>query len=235
MADTPRRYAGQEIEVSFDAGRCIHAAECVRGLPAVFDTARRPWILPDGAAADAVAAVIGRCPSGALRYRRLDGGPQEQPQPAATVDAVAGGPLYVRGDVRLLAANDGLIAEGPRMALCRCGQSRNKPFCDNSHRAAGFADPGALAPGGPAGRGGGAAGAQAEGEPAQAAGPLTIVAAADGPLLLRGPFTLRGTGGGTLRGDGAALCRCGGSGRKPFCDGTHKRIGFTDQEATSGE
>jgi uncharacterized Fe-S cluster protein YjdI len=65
-----RTYHGTDVDVSFDASLCQHAAECVRGLPAVFDTGRRPWILPDGAAADDVIEVVGRCPSGALRIER---------------------------------------------------------------------------------------------------------------------------------------------------------------------
>ncbi len=65
-----KTYAGAEIDVSFDSEVCAHAAECVKGLPAVFDTARRPWIAPDAAPAGEVAAQVERCPSGALRYER---------------------------------------------------------------------------------------------------------------------------------------------------------------------
>ena len=75
--DNLRHYTSEAIDVSYDARRCIHAAECIRGLPAVFDTDRRPWILPTGASADAIAAVIENCPSGALHYTRRDGGARE--------------------------------------------------------------------------------------------------------------------------------------------------------------
>ncbi len=80
-----RHYADERIDVSYDATRCIHAAECVHGLPAVFDTARRPWILPSGADADAIAAVVAKCPTGALHATRLDGGPAED-VPSENVD-----------------------------------------------------------------------------------------------------------------------------------------------------
>ena len=60
-------YAGVDVDVSFDPEVCEHAADCVRGLPAVFDTTRRPWILPDAAPAADVVAQVARCPSGALR------------------------------------------------------------------------------------------------------------------------------------------------------------------------
>jgi uncharacterized Fe-S cluster protein YjdI len=71
-------YRGQDVEVSFDLDLCIHVAECLRGDPHVFDLDRRPWVLPDAATPDEVAEVVRLCPSGALLYRRLDGGPQEQ-------------------------------------------------------------------------------------------------------------------------------------------------------------
>lgn len=219
MSDEVRRYSGDHVEVSYDARRCIHAAECVRGLPAVFDVARRPWILPGTADADAVAAVVAHCPSGALHVARRDGAPAEQPPARALVLVTPDGPLFVSGRVRVLAADGATILEDTRVALCRCGQSANKPFCDNSHRAAGFADAGALPPGGEAG-----------GE-----GDLTITASANGPLLLNGPFTLRSLSGNEYTGTKAALCRCGGSARKPFCDGTHRRVGFRDKEVTHGE
>ena len=66
----PRSYRGSGITVTFDRGRCRHFAECVRGLPEVFDVSARPWITPDNADADAVAEVVTRCPSGALQYTR---------------------------------------------------------------------------------------------------------------------------------------------------------------------
>ena len=69
-----REYAGADIVVSYDAEICAHAGECVRGAPDVFDVGRRPWIQPDNADAELVAEVIGRCPSGALKYRPAAGG-----------------------------------------------------------------------------------------------------------------------------------------------------------------
>lgn len=139
--DELRHYADERIDITYDARRCIHAGECVRGLPAVFDTARRPWILPSAADADAIAAVIKKCPTGALHYTRKDGGEQEVPPDHTTIVPTPGGPLYLRGLIQLRAADGSLIIEDTRMALCRCGLSGNKPFCDNSHRGSGFDDP----------------------------------------------------------------------------------------------
>lgn len=223
-----RHYADERIDVSYDATRCIHAAVCVRRLPAVFDTTRRPWILTSGAEADAIATVVARCPTGALHATRLDGGHAEDIPAENSIVPVPNGPLYVRGQLRLQSPEGDLTMDDVRMALCRCGQSRNKPFCDNSHRDAEFRDPGAIA-----GVGGGAdasadsdsdAGASADRTPT----PLSIVATTNGPLAIQGEFTVR-TRDGSARQYAvqATLCRCGASNHKPFCDGSHHRIGFT--------
>jgi CDGSH-type Zn-finger protein/uncharacterized Fe-S cluster protein YjdI len=215
--------------VTFDGPRCIHAAECVRGLPAVFDRNRRPWILPDGAAADAVATVIERCPTGALHYERIDGGPAEEPDAANTIRVRADGPYYVRGRLRVVTADGALVAEDVRLAFCRCGHSQHKPFCDNAHIAAGFSDPGHVKPNDEINT-------ETNTEPnTEAAAPehreLSIKTRKHGPLRLDGPFAVIGLdaqsgGEAVYRGEETVLCRCGGSATKPFCDGSHKRNGF---------
>jgi len=131
---TRRAYRGRAIEVSFDQSLCIHATECVRGLPAVFDRERRPWISANSAAADEVGNTIERCPSGALQFRRLDGNQDESPPEVTTIAPTENGPLPVRGDL-LVRREDGSLERMPRATLCGCGQSGNKPFCDNSHLA----------------------------------------------------------------------------------------------------
>lgn len=133
-----REYAGDGIIVRFEAARCIHAQHCVHELPEVFDVGARPWIQPAGAGADRVAAQVRRCPSGALTFERTDGGPQEAPPATATITEVRDGPLYVEGSITIADADGGVVTINERVALCRCGASANKPFCDNSHREAGF-------------------------------------------------------------------------------------------------
>ncbi len=119
------------------------------------------------------------------------------------------GPYAVRGEIRL----DG-NAIGYRATLCRCGASKNKPFCDGSHHEVDFA----------------ASGEPATGKADMLAvrdGPLAIDPQMDGPLQVRGNLEITsGTGRVVARVVQARLCRCGGSNTKPFCDGTHARIGF---------
>lgn len=133
-----RTYENDNIRVFWDSSRCIHFAECLRGSPTVFDLDTSPWVTIDGAPPDEIAATIERCPSGALRYERLDDGHQETPAPTATIVPWPGGPLLVWGDLDVRDARGNPIATGPRMALCRCGASENHPFCDLSHARIGF-------------------------------------------------------------------------------------------------
>jgi CDGSH-type Zn-finger protein/uncharacterized Fe-S cluster protein YjdI len=207
---------GEQVQVTWDQKRCIHVQACVEGLPGVFDPDRRPWIDPAEADADAIEDVVMRCPTGALHLTR--GGADPETPPARTTASVfPGGPLLVRGDVTLKAGEGDVLLRDTRMALCRCGLSHNKPLCDGSHDGA-FDDDGTLK----AQRlsGDSAEDGQAEG------GAVTITAATDGPLLVDGPLTVEGAGGDACAGTKGALCRCGASESKPFCDGSHAEAGF---------
>ena len=124
-----KEYVGQGVTVTFEPGRCVHAAECVTGLPQVFDTAKRPWIQPDGATADRVAEVVRRCPSGALHYRSA-GTAEESPDVPTSVTRSSTGQLVLRGDLAVTTPEG--VRHETRVTLCGCGTSRNQPYCDHS-------------------------------------------------------------------------------------------------------
>ena len=210
------RYESDGIVVTYDARRCIHAEECVHGLPAVFDPKRKPWVDPRAAGADAVARVIERCPTGALQYERRDGGPKEAAPPKNTIRLAADGPLYLHGRLQINGADEQPVIRDTRVALCRCGQSALKPFCDNSHKKSGFKDAGVVTK------------PQVQSDEGKSGdGALTVLCQKDGSLAVTGDFELVDAKGAVVAsGNAAWLCRCGGSGNKPFCDGTHKKIGF---------
>jgi uncharacterized Fe-S cluster protein YjdI/CDGSH-type Zn-finger protein len=128
-----RRYEGEKVDILFDAKRCIHAGKCVGGLRSVFNPDGRPWINADEASADEIAEVIHKCPTGALSYERKDGGPAEVAQAEVSLAVDKNGPIFVRGTIDLRDHAGEPIQVGPRAALCRCGASKDKPFCDNSH------------------------------------------------------------------------------------------------------
>ena len=124
----------------WNATRCIHTAICLRRLPAVFDVKARPWIDLSKADAQAVADAVSTCPTGALRWEAIHN----------VADEVGGRPDYhrgeeerpalVRGRVRIDGPGGRTLANEYPVALCRCGASDNKPFCDNSHRLIHFRD-----------------------------------------------------------------------------------------------
>lgn len=201
---------GQSIDLIFDAQRCIHARHCVLGQPKVFKAnVEGPWIDPDATTTEGLVTVAHMCPSGAIQYRRHDGGHEEAPPPVNLVQLRENGPIGVRADMLL----DGKPI-GYRATLCRCGASKNKPFCDSSHIAIGF-----TATGEPETR---------ESQPLAArGGTLVIEPQQDGPLEVLGNLELcAGTGRTFDRVTSTWLCRCGGSANKPYCDGTHRKIGF---------
>ena len=126
---TRKRYHGEAVEVSFDGARCRHAAECLRGLPAVFDLSRRPWIAPDASDPDQVVRVVARCPTGALRTHPI-ASTSETPARPTEVTALAGGPILLRGELHV--TSPGVDERETRAALCSCGSTANIPYCDGT-------------------------------------------------------------------------------------------------------
>ena len=136
--DVSKVYEGNGINILWEPKLCIHVASCIRHLPGVFDPQARPWVAAANATADEIAAAVESCPTGALRYDRTDGGPQEAPAVPSTVQPRRNGPLFLRGELNVTDSQQNVRRAATRMALCRCGQSANKPFCDLTHRAIGF-------------------------------------------------------------------------------------------------
>lgn len=202
---------GRDVVIHFEAKRCIHARFCVLQQPGVFKAnVVGAWIAPDDATTtEGLVMVAQNCPSGAIRYERRDGGPEEAPPPVNLVQLREDGPLALRADIHLRGK-----AIGYRATLCRCGATANKPFCDGSHKAAGFA---------------------ATGEPPTGDitplvvrnGVLAVEPQRNGPLAISGAMeVLSGTGRTILKAHAAMLCRCGQSRNKPYCDGSHLAAGF---------
>jgi CDGSH-type Zn-finger protein/ferredoxin/uncharacterized Fe-S cluster protein YjdI len=209
-----RRYDAEDITISYDLKRCIHAEECVHGLPRVFDPGRRVWVDATQANAGEIANIVQRCPTGALHFRRTDGGVEEPTPGRNEVRITPDGPLYFRGELEIHTPT--AVLKETRAALCRCGASRNKPFCDNSHANIAF-------------RASGESGMTATAGETEG-GLLRILPATNGPCVVEGSFTLVGSDGlaRAACGPRVAFCRCGHSRNKPFCDGSHVKAGFQD-------
>ncbi|MBD3617270.1 MAG: CDGSH iron-sulfur domain-containing protein [Gracilimonas sp.] len=216
MKEKILQYSTDELKVTWDKERCIHAAECVRGLPGVFDPKRKPWIKPELASADELTEVIERCPTGALHYELKSSDKTETPPGQNIITIEKDGPIYIHGEVVVKDMDENIVLKDTRMALCRCGQSKNKPLCDNSHISANFkADTSYNAE-------------RLRVEPVQGkGGELSVKLIDNAPFVVEGNYDLVGeaTGRETCS-KKMSFCRCGGSETKPFCDGTHKKIGF---------
>ena len=171
-------YEGEAVTITIRGARCIHSRNCVLGRPDVWvPNAEGAWVHPDAAPVDVVVAIAQSCPSGAIHYERHDGGTQEQAPMVNTVRLRENGPLAIHAELSV-AGNKSSC----RATLCRCGASRNKPYCDGSHHEAGF---------------------QATGEPAtidpepleRRNGPVEVTPTPNGPLMVVGSVEVcSGTG-----------------------------------------
>lgn len=210
-----RRYSGEAVDITYSPKRCIHAEECIHRLSQVFDARRRPWIMPGATSAEQAAEVIAHCPSGALHFDDKTGTLTEAMPATNTIVAWLNGPLQVTGDLRIEGTTVAIEHE-TRATLCRCGASQNKPFCDNAHKNSVFE---------------GTTINSMTAVPLSEGGPLKITVVPDGPLRIEGAVTLYNAQNEVLATSSSAvnLCRCGGSSKKPFCDGTHLTNGFSGE------
>ena len=206
-------YTGDPIQVHWDGKLCIHYGECGRAEGDLFVAGRQPWCQPDHSSNSEVNEVVLRCPTGALTATFADGSGVTPQEEEAEATVTQNGPVYIKGLLDIEGLNGDAAGTEFRAALCRCGASKNKPFCDNSHDEAGFRDSGAV---GMVGKG-----------LTERGGRLNINPLPDGPVQLTGNLSIRSsTGRVAWEGNKVFLCRCGESKNKPFCDGAHRGAGF---------
>ena len=141
IADRRDRYVADGITVFDDRSRCAHFGQCTDRLPAVFRADAEPFVDPHNAAPDSIADVVAGCPSGALAYARGGDGDTVETAAEPSITPIVDGPYRVRGAIQVVGADGRAYERRERQTLCRCGQSKNKPFCDGSHWYAGFRDP----------------------------------------------------------------------------------------------
>tara|TARA_R110000868_G_scaffold235273_8_gene489115 strand:+ start:22862 stop:23518 length:657 start_codon:yes stop_codon:yes gene_type:complete len=210
-------YSSNEVEVTWDQKRCIHAKECVHGSPDVFDITKKPWINPENLSSlTNLKKVIMACPSGALHYKLIDDSELESPESKNSITIQENGPLYVRGNISVIDAEDNELINDTRIAFCRCGASKNKPFCDNSHIEANFESGTDYNP------------ERLEMEPSETdGGDLKVKLIPNGPFVVEGNYEISGETQNTKTAKKMSFCRCGASSNKPFCDGTHRKVEFT--------
>ena len=147
-----KEYKNDHVIVHWFPELCAHPGTCLRLLPEVFNLKQRPWVNVNAAEPEDIISTIDKCPSGALRYSLPEGSkvdPQiangvgninfEKSNPAAVKIRVnANGPLLIEGPTVVIGLDGKPLKEGSKMALCRCGLSGNRPFCDGAHSKQGW-------------------------------------------------------------------------------------------------
>ena len=139
MLNKRDHYVGKQITIHDNRGICAHAGYCTDNLSSVFKMNEEPWIDPDSATAEDIINTIKKCPSGALSYT-IDNVEHRDHDREPMVTVTKDGPYAVTGGIELV---DQPLGEGASMehyTLCRCGGSKNKPFCDGTHWHIGFKD-----------------------------------------------------------------------------------------------
>jgi uncharacterized Fe-S cluster protein YjdI len=139
MAQKTFKYSNGEITVIWKPELCIHSTKCFHGLPNVFDPRKRPWVNALGDTTNAIIEQVKLCPSGALSYTMTTAEteadtPAPEHEAPVSMELLPNGPLLVKGEVVIKKADGTEEHKTGNTALCRCGASKNKPYCDGSHR-----------------------------------------------------------------------------------------------------
>ncbi len=138
--DKRANYKGKEVTIHDNRGICSHVGFCTDNLPSVFRLGQEPWIDPDGASKEEIIETIRKCPSGALSYS-VDSIEHRDQEREPLVEISKDGPYFVTGEIQIVGhENRAEEVSNEHCTLCRCGSSKNKPFCDGTHWQIGFKD-----------------------------------------------------------------------------------------------
>ncbi len=135
-----KEYSNGEITILWQPEKCIHAGECVKALPQVYNPKEKPWIKIDNASSAELRAQVALCPSGALSIKGQAAATEVLAASANKVEIIPNGPLLVYGDIKVCFVNGTDELKHETTAFCRCGASSNKPYCDGTHSTSGFKD-----------------------------------------------------------------------------------------------
>lgn len=133
-----KKYRNGDLTIVWKPSACIHAAECVKALPLVYNPAEKPWIKAENATIAELKSQIGKCPSGALSYTMEGESNQESESLETKIEILENGPMIVYGTLKVTDKDGNSETKNKTTAFCRCGHSANKPYCDGAHMKSGF-------------------------------------------------------------------------------------------------
>ena len=139
MEDIIKEYSKDDVTVVWQPKKCIHSANCWRGLPKAFNPKEKPWITLDNVSSEEIMEQVMKCPSGALSIKSESENKSESVKTDTEIVIIKNGPLQIKGSLSIK-HKDGKEESQKEVYLCRCGQSENKPFCDGTHKKCGFKD-----------------------------------------------------------------------------------------------
>eukprot|EP01029_Cantina_marsupialis_P002936 TRINITY_DN127_c1_g1_i1.p1 TRINITY_DN127_c1_g1~~TRINITY_DN127_c1_g1_i1.p1 ORF type:complete len:147 (+),score=20.78 TRINITY_DN127_c1_g1_i1:33-473(+) len=140
MKKAKKEYSNGVVTVVYEPDLCIHSGVCFKGLPDVFQPGTRPWVKAKGASTDEIIMQIQKCPSRALSFYMNSGDENEEKGPIKAietgqkVEVFKDGPIMMEGPITLIGSDGHREVLGNSCYFCRCGASKNKPFCDGSHK-----------------------------------------------------------------------------------------------------
>jgi len=140
LEDKKEVYESAEITIFDNRSICAHSGVCTDNLSAVFRVRQEPFVNADAASIEEITNIINKCPSGALSYALKTAHDTTEINADPSVMVAPNGPYVVSGDVDLVDTQRGEGATKNQYTLCRCGASKNKPFCDGSHWSIEFKD-----------------------------------------------------------------------------------------------
>ena len=138
MKEVVKEYSNGEMTIFWKPKACIHAGECVKRLPKVYNPKARPWIQLENATTQELKDQVNACPSGALSFKMIGADTKEKMTPEVKVEALENGPLLVSGTLNVINSDGSRAVKKRTTAFCRCGASNNKPYCDGAHVEAEF-------------------------------------------------------------------------------------------------
>ncbi len=138
MKEVVKEYSNGEMTIFWKPKACIHAGECVKRLPKVYNPKARPWIQLENATTQDLKDQVDACPSGALSFKMIGADTKEKMTQEVKVEALENGPLLVSGTLNVINSDGSRAVKKRTTAFCRCGASNNKPYCDGAHVEAEF-------------------------------------------------------------------------------------------------
>lgn len=145
MRNSKKEYSNGVVTVVYDADICSHSEVCSKGLPEVFQPGSRPWVKVKGASTEEIIKQVQKCPSRALSfYMNSQDEVADEKSPVKAIESghkveiFKDGPIKMEGPITLISSNGRRDVLGKTSYFCRCGGSKNKPFCDGSHKDIGF-------------------------------------------------------------------------------------------------